>query len=152
MSGKKFRFSLESVRRLRRHETERAEQHLGQIVRARRKQEQRVAAARQHLDDLTRTATHEAPSANLHRLRQRDAYRQQARHTLRTERKTLNELKQREEEARAHLLEKRHAEERLQTLYEQEKAQHKKEMRDAEAAFMDDQAVMRHRHENLLSL
>ena len=50
-------------------------------------------------------------------------------------------LQEQEARARRHLIEKKSIEEALQTLYEKQKAAFLKDQQDAEAAFLDEQAI-----------
>ena len=138
MAGKKFRFSLESVLKLRRHETERARQHLGQASRARQDQEEHVRHMRHRLMAFGGVA---AGVIDPVALRRQAAFRQDAQHRYEQARSELVRRQQHEGEARQVLHEKHRAEESLEILREKEETHHKKEQQDAEGAFLDEQAI-----------
>ena len=138
MAGKKFRFSLESVLKLRRHETERARQYLGAAARERREQEEQVRHMQHRLVSLKGPTTGVLdPIA----LRRQAAFRQDAQHRVDQASAELAQRRQREGQARLVLQKKHRAEESLQILREKEEARHKKEQEDAEGAFLDEQAI-----------
>jgi len=139
MAGKKFRFSLDSVLRLREHETRQAREELAAAMQEWQAQAQRVEEARLYLEDLLRAM----PTGSLDQraLRQFDLYRQAAQQAYADARARLDHLARREEEARAQLMERRSAEETLRHLYDQEAAQHRKDAELAETDFLDEQAL-----------
>ena len=143
MSGNKFRFSLQSVLDLREYETEKARFFLAQAVAERREQEQALERSEQRLHELNERAP-DADAADLKTLRQYDAFRQHARQLRDRARQRLDELRQREDAARSNWIEKRQAEESLQTLHDEEKQEHNKKVLEAELSFLDEQAVMRY--------
>ena len=138
MAGKKFRFSLESVLTLRRYETERARQHLGQAVRDRQQQEEQVRHARQRLRALTGSATGVVDPESL---RRHAAFRSDAQRRCDQAHAELDARRQHEGQARQHLQTKHSAQEALHILREKEAARHKKEQDDAENTFLDEQAI-----------
>ena len=138
MAGKKFRFSLESVLKLRRHETDRARQHLGRAAHARQEQEERVRHMRHRLMTFTGTAVGLADPVSLQR---QGAFRQDAQHRYDQARTELAARQQHEGQARRALQEKHSAEESLQILREKEERLHKKAQQQAEDAFLDEQAI-----------
>jgi len=140
MAGKKFRFSLERVLKLRRHETEQARQQLALVRRKCSTQQERVAAAKNRLEDLSL----EAPGTGTFEpiaFRQHAAYRQDAQQQLDRAHRDLQQLQQTEKKAQAVLLDKSRAEEGLQTLRETEKARYLATELHAENAFLDEQAI-----------
>lgn len=139
MAGKKFRFSLDSVLRLREHETRQVREEMAAILRERYEQEALVEQARQRLDALVRAMPTGALAQRT--LRQYDLYRQEAQQAYAAARARLQHLDAREAETRAQLLEKRSAEETLRHLYEQEADQHRREEALAETSFLDEQAI-----------
>ena len=152
MSGNKFRFSLQSVLDLREYETEKARYFLAQAVSDRRAQEEAVRRAEERLRELNNNAP-AAGEVDLQTLRQYDAFRQHARHLRDTAREQLDQYRQREDAARSNWVERRQAQESLETLHDGEKDQHEKEAAEAEMAFLDEQAVMRYcRNDNNTSL
>lgn len=142
MPGKKFRFSLQSVLRLRTHETEGARQVMLAAQQQVQAQEAAVQTARQQLDDVAqrRPSGALAPGA----LTRHEAYRHQARQALDAAVRQLQQRKAEAERARLAFMEKRAAEEALRTLREEEETRHRQEVDAAEASFLDDQAVSRY--------
>lgn len=137
---KRFKFSLASVLKLRRHETEQARQAFAQAAAAVQRQRERVGEARRRLDRLAEqagTAGASDPSV----LRQRDAFRQEAQHAYSEARRQLEALRDREAEARNRLLERQRAEETLQTLHDQQRAGFLEQQAKAEMNFLDEQAL-----------
>lgn len=152
MSGNKFRFSLQSVLDLREYETEKARFFLAQAVAERREQEQAVERAERRLHELSEKAPC-SDTVDLRTLRRYDAFRQHARQLRDKARARLDKLRQREDAARANWVEKRQAEESLQTLHDEEKHEHDQKVAEAEMTFLDEQAVMRYcRNDNSTSL
>ena len=139
MAGKKFRFSLDSVLRLREHETRQAREELSAILHQKQAQEACVEEARHRLDELL----HATPTGAVgqHRLRQFDAFRQAARQACSEAAARLAHLARLEEEARAQLMERRSAEETLRHLYEEEASRHRRDEDVAETSFLDEQAL-----------
>ena len=138
MAGKKFRFSLESVLTLRRYETERARQHLGQAAHDRQEQEEQVQRVKQRLMRLVGTVTSHVDPVSL---RRKAAFRADAQRHYDQACSELDVRRQREGQAREYLLAKHGAEESLHVLREQEAVLHKKEQDAAEGAFLDEQAI-----------
>ncbi len=143
MSGKKFRFSLQSVLDLREYKTEQARHDLQSAVNAREKQERAVEQARERLEEIRESAP-DPGRVGLQTLRQHDAFRQHAQQKLQQQEARLKELEEQEAEARTAWIEHRQAEESLHTLHDKEETQHKKDQSDAELAFIDEQSVMRY--------
>lgn len=143
MSGKKFRFSLQQVLDLRQREADEARVALEAAVRATREQQERLLEARSALDELGASP---APSGRVdqHRLRRQASHNADALQRLRREERRLQELKRRETRMRSAWEKCQQAVEGMQTLYEEEKAEHERRERAEEAAFLDEQAVMRH--------
>lgn len=146
MAGKKFRFSLEQVLSLRRHETERAEQSLARAQQAR-------LAREAHLDEAEatlQTLTQDAPGTGTpHDFRRFAATQQEAMRARARARMALDAAHQHESKARTGLVEARRPEEALHTLREKEEARHRRAREHAEIAFLDDQAssaYLRQRH------
>lgn len=152
MSGNKFRFSLQSVLDLRAYETDKARYFLAQAVSERRAQEETVRRAEERLRELNENAP-AAGDVDLQTLRQYDAFRQHARQLRDKAREQLNQFRQREDAARSNWVERRQAQESLETLHDGEKEEHDKKVAEAEMAFLDEQAVMRYcRNDNKSSL
>lgn len=139
MTGKKFRFSLQSVLRLREHETRGARDDFAQAQRVRAEQEARIESLRKHLSDLSQNELR--GRIGQRELQQLDAFRREAHRALQEAQRRLGQLSSQEEEARARLLERRSAEETLLHLYDKESLQHRKDQDAAEMEFLDEQAV-----------
>jgi flagellar export protein FliJ len=141
MSTRKFHFSLDSVLHVRRHETESARQDLLQTMQARETGEAEVNQARERLAELNSIgfAQGQIGPQSLQRL---EAYRREAQCAYVTAVEEMEQLRHLESQARAQLLEKRHAQETLHTLYEQEAQEHRQVQAAAETAFFDEQAVI----------
>lgn len=139
MSGKKFRFSLASVLKLRSHEAECARQDLVEIRKDIEEQKRVVADAEERLADV---ASRRAKGATGQRSLSRfDAFRQEAQDELQIARRTLAQLREREEECRLQLLERKGAEEAIRRLEEREKSSFWKAFRAAETQQLDEQAI-----------
>jgi len=149
MSEKKFRFSLATVLEVRKQATERAMQALARAMHHREAQAATVAAAEARLREAT-AAGPRAGTTGPEGLRRSAAFRQHAHQRVTEAQKTLQHLQQKEREARHALANARHAEEALYELRDEEKAKHTKALRDAQQAFLDEQAVTRHQHDHPL--
>ena len=138
MGGKKFRFSLERVLSVRRHETECAREHLGTTSRERREQEEHVRHMQHRLAGCA-----SAPSGRIDpvALRRQEVFRQQAQHRLDAARAELDDRRGRERQARQELRRKHGAEESLQLMRDREAVRHRKARQEAEAAFLVEQAI-----------
>lgn len=147
MSERKFHFSLDKVLQLRRHEADRARQALLLSMQAREAGEAQVEKARERLAELNSVgfAQGQVGPRSLQRL---EAYRQEAQCAYVLAVEEMEQLRQQESTARTHLLEKRHAVETLQTLYEQEAEEHRQMQAAAETAFLDEQAVIGFHRQN----
>ena len=139
MAGKKFRFSLESVLKLRKHETNVAREELAWLMQQKQLQIERVEAAQTRLHDFTREGLRGVFDSTA--LRQYDAFRNDALQCLDENRKKLQLITNKEEEARSTVMKKRSAQEALQRLYEKEESKHKKESETADIEFLDEQAI-----------
>ena len=152
MPGKKFRFSLQKVLELRRHETEQARQALADAEHALEQKEAELERAQTRLAECRRrmeAARRQDPA----RIQQADAFRREARQTVDELREAVEAGRERVERARAEVQERRQGEEALEELRSQEKDQHDHEQEKASEAFFDEQAVIRHeRTDEALSL
>lgn len=151
MPGKKFRFSLQKVLDLRRHETERARQALADAEQELERKKEQLAQARKRLAKCQRTVE-EGDVLRSAQLQQAGAFREAARQSVADARAAVKERRQRVEEARAELQEARQAEDAFEELRDQEKEQHDREQTKAEIAFYDEQAVIRHARTGSMSL
>ena len=141
MAGKKFRFPLASVLRLRAHETDEARLQLAQILRKRQAQETRVGDARHRLESLSRQ---DRPPGSLTPavLRRQDGFRLDAQLALDRELSILSRICRQEEQARSHLLDRQRAEDTLEALRAEAQERHRKASQDAETDFLDEQALI----------
>lgn len=104
--------------------------------------------AKKHLDEVSRIEIQKG-AVDPAKLRQMEAYRQEARARLVRVQRELERLKNGENEARANLIHRRRDEEALQTLYEQQKEDHERAVEQSEAAFLDEQAINHHLRKQL---
>lgn len=148
MSGKKFRFSLASVLRLRQHETRRTKQDLAKKMQDRRAQEQEVTEARDQLTGLSPTINADK-SVSVKLLRRREAHFEAARQVLQKATERLADLELEEQKTRKELLQKRSAEETLLTLQDQEKEHHIRGIENAENKQIEEQALDNYRRQQL---
>ncbi len=140
MAGKRFKFALENVLKLRHHEAERARQDFLNAAAERERQEQAVAAARLRLHELIAAPAQAGPVGPV-MLRQRDAFRRDAQRACLQAERALTEKKTHEEKARLQLVERRRAEEALQNLRDQRRDEHVREQDAQDLSFLDDQAI-----------
>lgn len=140
MTGKKFQFSLDRVLKVRQHEAEDAQRVLARRMQERQQQETRVTAARQRLERLGRGIEVGASTGSVS-IRRGDAFRQDAQHALDEALQALERQRALEREARQAVLERRRAEEALQTLSDQERARHRKKQDAVETNVLDEQAL-----------
>lgn len=140
MTGKKFRFSLDRVLALRRHEAQQAEHALSDALRDRRNHEARLADAEAFLPALTQGAPIAGAAAPAD-FRRYAATQQAALRDRDQARQALDASLRREAAARSALVEAKRPEEALDTLREQEVSAHRRSAQRAEIAFLDDQAA-----------
>ena len=139
MAGKKFHFSLESVLRLRSHETECARQELAAVREQIRDQEERIREAEARLEEVIQTCrTGKTGRQSLSRL---EAFRQEAHSRLDEERRRLDHLRHMEEDARVELMQRKGAEEAIHSLKVQEKEKFWKEFYAVETGLLDEAAI-----------
>ena len=148
MQGKKFRFSLASILRLRQHETERTKLDLAKKMQDRRKQEQEVSEAREVLAELSPVIKTNQP-VEIGVFRRLEAHKHDARQTLLKAQERLRNLEVEEQKTRQDLLKKRSAEEALQTLHDKEKDTHIRELNTAENKRIEEQALDNYRRQQL---
>lgn len=139
MSGKKFRFSLDSVLKLRSHEAECARQDLAEIRQDIQQQEQRLEVAEEAL--RTAVEARKTGSTGQRSLARTEAFRQAAHERVQVERRKLDQLREREEEALLVLMKRKSAEETIRHLEEQERISYWKDFRSAESEQLDEQAI-----------
>lgn len=140
MAGRSFRFSLDSVLRLRKHETDLARRRLERAVAARDEAERLVAEAENILSDRVMNLIPPG-STGTTTMRRIATFREDARQKLEVARHQLAELIKMEEQARRLLIERQRDEEALDQLREAEKDEHDKTAQAAELAFIDEQAL-----------
>lgn len=141
MKGKKFRFSLQSVLRLRQHQTEQAVAALTQLQQERRKLEKNIEIARQKLEQLQQELTTQSSAVHPTQLCRQEAYWLKAQRQLQRLEQQLARLEQQEAAARALVLERRQAEESLERLRERQYARHLEAEAATERAWIDEQAT-----------
>jgi flagellar FliJ protein len=139
MAGKKFKFSLDSVLRLRMHETEGARQELSKVMREAERQQRAVDEARTYVAHVAKSRFSGATEQRS--LSRFESFRQEAWDRLETARRRLQHLHEMEDDARIQFIERKGAEETLKRLREQEEEQHWREHRAAETQFLDEQAI-----------
>lgn len=144
MSGKKFRFSLASILKLRQHETEQKKQDLAKKMQDRKSQEQEVSNAREQLANIA-SDIEEKQAHSVKLLKRRQAFQDQARIALQKANERLEDLIQEEQQTRADLIQKKSAEEALQSLHDQEKASHIRGLETAENKQIEEQALESYR-------
>ena len=145
MPGKKFRFSLASILRLRQHETQRTQHDLAKKMQDRRAQEAQVEEAREHLAELAPGVNNQ--TVKVSDLLRSEALKEDARHLLKKASEQLEDLISREEHTRKDLIQKRSAEEALQTLHDQEKTRHIRDIESAENKQLEEQALDKYRRQ-----
>jgi flagellar FliJ protein len=141
MRGKKFRFSLQSVLRLRQHQTEQAAEALAQVMHARLQLEQQLAQAQQELEHLESLLVLEQRALDPLQLRRYEAHWLSAKRQLRKLEHQLERLRQQEAEARQQVLACHQAEASLERLRDHQKAQHLQAELAAENAWIDEHAT-----------
>ena len=142
MSGKTFRFSLESVLEVKSHEVDRLEKKLGAALQ-RRRQKEKVLEQLQEPIDLGGT-----PSSARRRvaaqLRQQDRYRQARQRRITTESQQLAALSEEVSKLRAKLRAKKKDQKGFEQVKEKERQKHDIEVKRREARELDEQALFRH--------
>ena len=140
MAGKKFRFSLEPVLKLRRHVAERAEMDLAGALRIRSDQQAEFDAA----DSAVKSFAEDAPVRHLRTpasFRRLAAMQQEVFRARAEARVALEAAQHRATKARVALLAARKPEEALHTLRAREEATHRSNRLRTELAALDDQAT-----------
>lgn len=140
MAGKRFTFSLENVLKVRKHETERARQALLEAAVEREQHEALLADAHQRLQSLAESPTTGGTIGTLV-FRQYDAFRRDAQRACRAAQQNLKQKQNIEDAARSYLVDRRRAEEALQNLRDEQKAEHQRLEEAHDIAFMDEQAI-----------
>ncbi len=138
MAGRKFRFSLDAVLRLRRHEAEQAERALAQVARLRQDREAHLAAAEDALRALPDAAGLAGTPADFRRTA---AARSEVMDVRAQARRALEAARQREGAARRALVEARRPEEALESLRERQEEAHRQAALRAEAGVLDEHAT-----------
>ena len=146
MPGKKFRFSLASILRLRQHETERTRFDLAKKMQDRKAQEAEVLEARDQLAEINPDIQTQQ-TVRVTDLRRVEALKQDARNMLHKANERLEDLMTQEQRTRSDLLQKRSAEEALQTLHDQEKTRHIRDIESAENKQIEEQALDKYRRQ-----
>lgn len=151
MDGKKFRFSLQKVLELRRHQTKLARHRLAEARRDLELKETQLRQAREYLGKCQQTAS-DAKDLRPAELRQDEAYRRDARKALKEASEAVDECRERVERAREDLRECQKEEEALEKLRDEKKEDHDEEQAKATAEFFDEQAAIRHARSDGISL
>jgi flagellar FliJ protein len=142
MSGKKFRFSLDSVLTVRRHAAAKAEQAVAAALQARRAEEARLAEAEERLTRLDAPAPGAALApADFQRLA---GHRHDAMQARAAVRRTLDAARRRESAAHRALTDARRPEEALTTLRDGEWDAFRLAALRAEDAAIDEFATAAH--------
>ena len=149
MPGKKFRFSLASILKLRQHQTEKSKQDLAKKILNRKSQEKEVNDARELLADLSNEEVDKEQTVTVKFLKRRGALREQARIALLRANERLEDLIQEEQQTRADLLQKKSAEEALQSLHDREKENHIRGLETEENKQIEEQALESYRRKKL---
>lgn len=140
MTGKRFKFDLENVLKLRRHETERARQMLVDAAMERERHESLLADSQRRLREIAMSAASHGTVGSI-TFRQHDAFRRDAHRAFEQAARALKQKQQAEDEARKQLVEHRRAEEALQNLHDQKREAHLREQETVDLAFLDEQAL-----------
>lgn len=148
MSRKKFRFKLASILKLRQHQTEQKKQDLARKMKDRRTQEKQVSEAKEHLADLSNKVDNKQ-AFTVKYLKRREAFQLEARHALHKANERLEDLIMEEQQTRADLIQKKSAEEALQSLHDQEKANHIRGLESDENKQIEEQALENYRRKKL---
>lgn len=140
MAGRKFRFSLDPVLKLRQHEAEQAEQALAHALRLRQDREAHLEAA----DALLRALPTEGAARKSETpadFRRFAATQNEAMRARKQASKALEAARHRERDARRALLAARRPEDALHTLRDQQEQTHRYEQQRVESNQLDDQAT-----------
>ena len=142
MSGKTFRFSLETVLEVKNHEVDRLEKKLGAALQRRHKK-------RKMLEQLQEPIEFGGGQSDARRrvaaqLRQRDRYRQERQNRITAENQKLAALNEEVSKLRAKLRDKRKDQKGFEQVKEKEQKRHDIEVKRREARELDEQAIFRH--------
>ncbi len=148
MSRKKFRFTLASILKLRKHETEQKKQDLAKKLKDRKSQEKEVSEAREHLANIS-NKVQKKQALTVKTLKRQEAFHHEARNALQKANERLDNLIVEEQQTRADLIQKKSAEEALQSLHDQEKANHIRGIESAEDKQIEEQALENYRRKQL---
>ncbi len=143
MAGKKFQFPLQRVLTLRNHETDKASLELARSIEERKAQEEKLAQIEAALRDAAEQSRGALPTGPLG-FRRLAAHRASLQQALDREQRTLEEKRRQEEQARQRLIQRRRAQETLQSLHDEARARHHENVIRAETDFLDELAVMKH--------
>ncbi len=146
--SKKFRFKLASILKLRQHQTEQKKQDLAKKMKDRKSQEQQVSEAKELLSDLSSKVDNKQ-AFTVKYLKRREAFQIEARHALDKANQRLEDLIQEEQQTRADLIQKKSAEEALQSLHDKEKADHIRGLESEENKQIEEQALENYRRKQL---
>ncbi len=137
-----FKFSLQQVLDLRVHQRKDAEQNLAKIRKQRRDLEAQLRRLDRGFEQSLQTP---APAdTNLADLRRLAAHRDTTREKRRRLTERVERMRQEEEAARRELIEKKRAEEALESLYEDERETHAARQARLNQQLLDEQAISQH--------
>ena len=140
MPGKKFKFGLDKVLKLRHYQTEEARHALVAAVTERERQEALLEEAQRKLHEVL-TSSPMGVAVDPRSLKQHDSYRRDAQRACIEARRVLNAKEKQEQEARSQLVDRRREEEALLHLHDQQKLEHTRIMEAADLAFIDESAI-----------
>ncbi|MEM6648161.1 MAG: hypothetical protein AAF730_18105 [Bacteroidota bacterium] len=144
MSAKPFKFSLESVLKLRHHETEKARAALAAASGDRRTAQERLAEIHAEQAKLTTTPFRAGAGAGVRRFMQREAEQQRLAKAIQTAEAQVEAAREAERCARERVRAQHQLEEALIRLRDQEAEAHQVQVLAAEAQFVDEQAITRY--------
>ena len=142
MSGKTFRFSLETVLEVKNHEVDRLEKKLGAALQRRQKKQKVLEQLQEPIEfgGGQSSARHRVAA----QLRQRDRYRQERQHRITAENQKLSALNEEVSKLRTKLRDKRKDQKGFEQVKEKEKKKFDLEVKRREARELDEQAIFRH--------
>ena len=142
MSGKTFRFSLETVLEVKNHEVDRLEKKLGAALQRRQKKKMMLEQLQEPIEfGGGRSKAQRRMAAHL---RQRDRYRQERQHRITAENQKLAALNEEISKLKAKLRDKKKDQKGFEQVKEKEKRKHDLEVKRHEARQLDEQAIFRH--------
>ncbi|GAB5518339.1 MAG: flagellar FliJ family protein [Rhodothermales bacterium] len=144
MSAKPFKFSLDSVLKLRHHETEKARSALATATGHRREAEERLAEIQAEQANLTTSPFRSSIGQGARRFMQREAEQQRLAKAIHVAEANVDAARKAEQQARDKVRAQHQLEEALVRLRDQEAEAHQLQVLAAEAQFVDEQAITRY--------